>query len=309
MTDAMTPHQYSTRAPKDRLPLEARSAIGATLAAATSLGPDGRGRLHAPPPLQGWPGIVHGGGLIALFDAAATTLDAIAAPRIVEGRLTSSVPIDAALDFEARADEGAVRLAVLRDGRTLASGTISAIGPDEGSMPPAWSGAAEGWTLPTSEHCLACGAVNPLGLQVEFRFNEDGVWARLSPRRPWREPDGRLHSALGPVLLDEIAWWLGALVMKEGGLTNRIRVTLLTPARSWGAPLIAAGRFDRVAPVDRKGAFLRTETTLMAADGRLCATASIVFRGGGEYSARQMDYFRRRTAPEIFRRMFSNHAG
>ena len=35
-------------------------------------------------------------------------------------------------------------------------------------------------------------------------------------------PAGGLHPALAPVVLDEIAWWLGALAMREGGLTNRI---------------------------------------------------------------------------------------
>ncbi len=159
-----------------------------------------------------------------------------------------------------------------------------------------------------SEHCLACGRLNPLGLRAELRFNEDGVWARLAPLAPWRTAGGRPHPALGPVLLDEIAWWLGALVTREGGLTNRIRVALMTPDAPWDAPLIAAGRFETVAPVDRKRTFWRTETALMSADGRLLATASIVFRGGAEYSARQLDYFRPRTPPEIFQRMFPNHA-
>src|SRR5438876_10414781 len=68
----------------------AEPTIAATLAAAADLAPDGRGRLHAPVALSSWPGIVHGGGLVALFDAAAVALGEIAAPRILEGRLTSS---------------------------------------------------------------------------------------------------------------------------------------------------------------------------------------------------------------------------
>ena len=282
--------------------------IAATLAAAADLAPDGRGRLHAPVALSSWPGIVHGGGLVALFDAAAVALGEIAAPRILEGRLTSSVPIDTALALEGHADDGALRLTVLQDGQTLASGAILPFGPGERGATAAWASADEGWPLPMSEHCLACGRLNSLGLRAELRFNEDGVWARLAPLAPWRTAGGRPHPALGPVLLDEIAWWLGALVTREGGLTNRIRVALMTPHAPWDAPLIAAGRFETVAPVDRKRTFWRTETALMAADGRLLATASIVFRGGAEYSARQLDYFRPRTPPEIFQRMFPNHA-
>ena len=31
------------------------------------MAPDGRGRLHARPTLRSWPGIVHGGGVVALL--------------------------------------------------------------------------------------------------------------------------------------------------------------------------------------------------------------------------------------------------
>jgi len=67
-------------------------------------------------------------------------------------------------------------------------------------------------------------------------------------------------------------------------------------------------RFDAVTPVDRKRTFWRTETALIAAHGNPVATASIVFRGGADYSARQLAYFRPRTPPETFARMFPNYA-
>jgi hypothetical protein len=48
---------------------------------------------------------------------------------------------------------------------------------------------------------------------------------------------------------------------------------------------------------------------MLAADGTLIASATIVFRPGVEYSERQMSYFRSRTDPEIFARMFPAYAG
>ena len=42
---------------------------------------------------------------------------------------------------------------------------------------------------------------------------------------------------------------------------------------------------------------------------KLLATAAIVFRAGADYSARQMTYFRSRTDPEVFARMFPAYAG
>jgi hypothetical protein len=134
------------------------------------------------------------------------------------------------------------------------------------------------------------------------------VWAQLTPRTAWRAAGGRLHPALAPVLLDEVAWWLGALVMKQGGLTNRLAVSLRDPDAPFEGPLAAGGRFADVTPIDRRRTFWRTESTLSAASGILLASASIVFRGGVDYSERQIPYFKPRTPPEIFRRMFPNYS-
>lgn len=95
--------------------------------------------------------------------------------------------------------------------------------------------------------------------------------------------------------------------MREGGLTNRIQVTLGAAALPAAGPLLAAGRFADVEPVDRKRTFWRTTAGLFDAEGRVLATAVIVFRGGAEYSARQVPYFRARVAPSTFARMFPNY--
>jgi hypothetical protein len=244
---------------------------------------------------------------VACLDVAAASLGRSAGPRLLEGRLTSSVPIETALALEGHVDGERITVSVLQDGVPLTMAVMSplpATGPPVG---PAWAPGREGWPLPMSEHCLACGSVNPLGLQVRLRFDDEGVWAALTPGEPWRTTAGALQPALAPVILDEVAWWLGALMMRDGGLTNRITVALLRPEVPAG-PLVAAGHFASVTPVDRKRSFRRTETALMTEAGEPIATASIVFRGGAEYSERQMEYFRPRTPPEVFRRMFPNHA-
>ena len=281
--------------------------IAGVMASAVRVGADGRGRVNAPRVLASWPGIVHGGGAVALLDAAAHALGGAEGPRVLEGRLTSSLPLETELALEAHGDDGAMALTVVQAGQTLTSGVIRAL-DGGGSTAARWRSGGGGLALPMSEDCLACGAGNPLGLRVALRFDDEGVWARLVPGAAWRAAGGRLHPGLAPVLLDEVAWWLGALVAKEGGLTNRISLTLFAPDAPWGEPLVAAGRFADVAPVDRKRTFWRTESALMTEAGALLASASIVFRGGAEYSARQMEFFRRRTPPDVFRRMFPNHA-
>ena len=250
---------------------------------------------------------MHGGCLVALVDAASGRLGRGPGPRRVDGRLTSSVPTETALDLQVDRGDSTLGLTILQDGHTLTSGSVADL-PSSPATARAWSGASDGSSLPMSDYCLACGAQNPLGLQVALSFDDEGVWARLTPRAPWRAAGGRLHPGLAPVLLDEVAWWLGALVMKQGGLTNRLAVSLHEPDAPFEGPLIAGGRFADVAPVDRKRTFWRTESTLSTASGKVLATASIVFRGGLDYSKRQMAYFKPRTPAEIFRRMFPNHA-
>ena len=311
----MNPREYSTRS-RARRPGE---HVADVLTAAARLAPDGRGRFFAPAPLQSWPGIVHGGGLVALLDAASRALAPDGRPRRLDGRLTAAVPIERALDLEGHADDTAVTVAILERGQTLTSATITtdereiaaSVATEPSREPPSRRPAdgREGWPLPLSDQCLACGARNPLGLQLGLRFDQHGVWARFVPRQPWRRPGDRLDPALPAVLLDEIAWWLGALVTKEGGLTNRISLTLLRPDAPASGPLTAGGRFDAVTPIDRRRAFWRTHSALLAADGAVLATAAIVFRAGADYSTRQMSYFRARTDPEIFARMFPDHAG
>ena len=264
------------------------------------------GRFEPGAELQSWPGIVHGGGLVAAMDAAARRLggrDGDGARRI-EARLTASVPIGGPLELDAAAREPGAVVSVLERGQPLTMATVAPLDPAAAvDRAAGWRGGDDGHRLPTSETCLACGADNPLGLRLALHFDGDGVWVRFAPPRAWRS-GAALHPALAPVALDEIAWWTGALVMREGGLTNRISLELLDPGASVDGEVVAAGRFDDVTPVDRRRTFWRTAVALMRPDGRPLARAAIVFRGGPEYSVRQIPYFRSRTAPEVFKRMF-----
>ncbi len=307
MTDGMNAREYSTQ-PRA---LREKDRIAGVMAEAARLEATGRGRFRAPAPLQSWPGIVHGGGLVALLDKACRVLGLDATgPRRLEGRLTSSVPIDTALDLEGHVDGGVATVTVLERAQPLTTVGVERIEASEEPVPDGWT--AEGRTgspMPLSDQCLACGARNPLGLRLGLSFDDDGVWARFEPPAPWIASDGAIDAALAPVILDEVAWWLGALVTREGGLTNRLAVTLLRPGLAVPGPVTAVGRFADVTPVDRRRTFWRTRSGLRAADGTLLAVASIVFRPGAEYSARQMPFFRARTDPAIFARMFPGYAG
>ena len=240
--------EYSTQA-REGPPLPTIAAVLADAAPAVPAGPRA---LRAPLSLQSWPGVVHGGAVLGLFDSAAAM--SASGPRVVEGRLTSSVPADTPLELECRDDAGAVRLAVLRRrtiarlrrGHATSVSSARMLRAEHVERRPTWAGGEAGWLVPTAERCLACGTANPLGLHAALRADETASGRGSTLRAPWRAPGGQIHSALAPVILDELAWWLGALVAKEGGVTNRIRVALLEPGAAWEAPLVAAGRFDAV---------------------------------------------------------------
>jgi hypothetical protein len=281
------------------------------LSGSVTLAPEGRGRFRAVAELSSWPGIVHGGGLVALLDAAADRLIPASRARVIEGRLTSSVPTEDDLCLEASASDGAVSVSVVERGTPLTSVTVRSLDATTAAsvQTQACSDGSDAPLLPMSERCLACGAANPLSLGVRLRFDHTGVWARLVPPPAWWTHDGALHPAVAAVLLDEGAWWLGALTMREGGLTNRIAVTLTGALLPAGEALIVAGRFENVQPMDRRRTFLRTIASLRTEAGKLLATAVIVFRGGPDYSSRQLPYLRARSTPAVFARMFPNHCG
>src|SRR4030095_14023642 len=126
--------------------------------APATLAPDGRGRFAAPAVLQSWPGIVHGGGLVAILDAATRALGMPAAPRVVEDPIPSSVPIATALSLEGGAREGGASVTILQDGQTLSSVSVSVLASDPAPVRAPWHGARTGWPLPMSARCVPRGS-------------------------------------------------------------------------------------------------------------------------------------------------------
>src|SRR5262249_26141881 len=76
-------------------------------------------------------------------------------------------------------------------------------------------------------------------------------------------------------LLDEAAFWLGALATGESGMTTELRVSLHHPA-PFGAVITVSGARAAVRPRGDDPRY--QETSIVAyADGRLVATARIGF--------------------------------
>ena len=137
------------------------------------------------------------------------------------------------------------------------------------------TGARPAVPLPVSRFCLACGIDNPLGLQVRLTADDAAVTGTWLPRPALRVGDTVASLAL-TTLLDETAFWLGALASGESGMTTELSVTLHAAAPA-DAPIVVWG--DRAATCPRADDPRYWQTRVHAADtgGRLLASAAITF--------------------------------
>jgi acyl-coenzyme A thioesterase PaaI-like protein len=227
--------------------------------------------LTLDPALQGLPETAHGGSVLAVFDALAET----PAPREVSGIYHRRVPLGVPLALQrARADSAHTFTLsdpssknVLVEGRVVlgANGHAAA----NGAASAAWL------PLPVSRACFACGTHNDLGLRARLGFDDDTVGATWEPRLPFRRADGSLAPAALTTLLDEAAFWLGALATGESGMTTELRVSLHGPA-PFGAAITVSGARAAVRPRGDDPRY--QETSIVAhADGRVVATGRITF--------------------------------
>lgn len=113
--------------------------------------------------------------------------------------------------------------------------------------------------------------------------------------------------ALFTVLLDEIAWWLGALASGEAGVTTEISVTLDRPVSAFGEPVVVLGERERTAPLDRKRHFWNADAAIFTAAGDRLAWGSVVFAASRAYSARLIPKLLAVNSPESISRVFPRH--
>jgi acyl-coenzyme A thioesterase PaaI-like protein len=230
--------------------------------------------LTLDPALQGLPDTAHGGSVLAVFDALAEAT----APREVSGTYHRRVPLGIPLALQRTRADSAHTFAlsdpssknVLVEGRVVLAGS-----PADAATNGTGAASARQYPLPVSRTCFACGTDNDLGLRAQLGFDADTVGGTWEPRPSFRRADGSLAPAALTTLLDETAFWLGALATGESGMTTELRVSLHRPA-PFGAAITVGGARAAVRP---RGDDPRYQETSIAAhaDGRVVATAQITF--------------------------------
>ncbi len=263
-------------------------------------GDSGSATLTLDPGFQGLPDTAHGGSVLAVFDSIAGTAGA----REVLGVYRRRVPLDVPLALDVRRERDGTRLA-LRDERTvLVEGSVA---PGDGVVTGAATLAGPAHPLPLSHACFACGTRNEIGLRLALEFDHRAVVGEYLPRELFRSRDDTVAPAVLTTLLDETAFWLGALATGESGMTTEIRVRLHRPA-VFGPRLIVSGLRVSVAPHEADPRYQRTVTAIHDDRGRLVASGRITFVAVRGAAKRLVAGMLAMNAPDVVRRVFPTYA-
>src|SRR5262245_16708286 len=191
-----------------------------------------------------------------------------------------------------------------RDPTSSVSRELASVVPAEAPRPrPAHGdGGEQAYRLPVSRTCFACGTENALGLRAALEFDTDEVRATWQPRASFRRADGTLAPAALTTLLDEAAFWLGALATGESGMTTELRVSLHRPA-PFDATVTVAGARASVRPREDDARYQDTEIVARAGD-QVVATARITFVVVRGAARRLVNGMLAINEPECVRRVF-----
>jgi hypothetical protein len=278
--------------------------------------------LTLDPAFQGFPDAAHGGTVLAAFDAIAD----LPAPRHVAGQYRKRVPVGEPLRLVATRSASSLTCRLLDaadvllvDGSVTPAVGAAARGQGVGALletdvlfderfpggaPP--PDPATSHPLPVSKTCFACGTENSLGLRVQLAFDETTVGARWQPREVFQAEDGTLAPVALAALLDEAAFWLGALASGESGMTTDLRLTLVRPA-PFGASLAVGGARSQVRPRAADGRYW--DTRVVARDGSgVVAAADITFVAVRGAARRLIGGMLAANPPELVRRVFPAYA-
>jgi hypothetical protein len=249
---------------------------------------------------QGLPDTAHGGSVLAALEHAAGRGGA----RRVEGEFLRRVPLAVPLRLSTRRSDDGLELEVGDDAGPMVQGRVVSAGDQAGdAVAPPGAGAT---ALPISRTCFACGTDNALGLGVQLHADDTAVGGAWTPR-PGFAAGGVVAPIALTTMLDEAAFWLGALATGEAGMTTRLRVTLHGEARA-DSPIVVAGARAAVQPRAGDPRYWETAVAARDPDGRLVASAAITFVAVRGTARRLMAGMLAVNPPELLRRVFPSYA-
>ena len=139
-------------------------------------------------------------------------------------------------------------------------------------------------------HCFGCDPDNPVGLKLAFRLENSSegerVVATWEPRQDLEGYPGVVHGGIQATLCDEVAAWFVYAVHGRAGVTRRLTVDYLTPARLDQGPLEVSAHL-----VGSTAKSAQVEVTITDHSDTLCARADVEFAVfGDEVGRRRFSY-------------------
>jgi len=256
--------------------------------------------LTLEPAFQGLPDTAHGGTLLAVFDAVA----GLSGPRELVGHFRRRVPLAVPLQLGLTRSEHAVACRVV----DATAGVLV-----EGYVQVAHAGGVVGASasaqlpLPVSRTCFACGVDNPAGLRARLGFDARSVGGTWKPDGRFVAADGGLAPVALTTLLDEAAFWLGALATGESGMTTELRLTLHEVAGVVDSVHIGGDR-AAVRPRADDGRYWDTRVAAWDERGRLLAQAAITFVAVRGAARRLVNGLLSMNPTDVVRRVFPTYA-
>lgn len=117
-------------------------------------------------------------------------------------------------------------------------------------------------------NCFGCSPDNKLGLRMNFRLVGDEVLCDWEPEHHLQGWVGILHGGIQATLMDEIASWYVFVKLQTAGVTSKMEVKLLKPARIEQAPFRL-----RASLIEMKRNIALIHVELLLSDGTLAADA------------------------------------
>lgn len=129
-----------------------------------------------------------------------------------------------------------------------------------------------------NQHCFACGPLNPIGLKLEFREENDKYIAQFTPGKEHQGYDGVVHGGIVSTLLDEI---MARYPYAKGlhSVTARLEVRFRQPTPV-GRELTVTGWVT-----GKRGKMIETAGTVTLPDGTITAEGKATVMVLGEVNS------------------------
>jgi len=137
-----------------------------------------------------------------------------------------------------------------------------------------------------SYNCYGCSPRNNIGLQLEFREEEDWISAEWTPTHDHEGWFNVLHGGLQTTLLDELGSWVVFVKMQTAGVTSRLEIKFIKPVHVDKGTVRIKGRL-----IEKKRNIAVIEAFLYDGDGELCAVSTMHYFALAEHKARELMMF------------------